>query len=615
MLLLLLWHKGRKELLGRLDGWQQVIIGCCLVLFGSLLDITDNFPELDKFVVVGHTPVEAFLEKVVGYLGGFLFLFVGFWKWIPLAARLDSMQDRLTDREARFHAMVENSTDWIWEVDANGRYSYVSPRVYDLLGYSQLEVMGRSPFDFMPKDEADRIRAAFMEHVAAKRAFALLENVNIHKDGRLVVLETSGTPLLDREGHVVGYHGIDRDITQRKQTELALRESEARFRDLFESSPDPAWVMEGRRFVEGNPAAVGMFGYKSRADFLNLHPTQISPPAQPDGESSYNKAERMMQLAEERGIHRFEWLHQRTDGSEFFAEVTLAAFTLRGKPALYVTVRDISERKQAQAELEIYQQQLEARVKERTAELLVAKEAAEAASLAKRYFMANMSHEMRTPIHQAMGMATLVRRDALTPRQTERLDKLDAALGSLGDIIETILQLTNIESGKLSLACEPLDFRGLVDETVAGLHDCLDAKRLAMQIDVPPMGTVLVGDGAHLKTALFNYLSNAIRFTDGGSVTVRTTVVDENEHSAMVRFEVVDTGIGIAPEDQERIFSVFEQADNTTSRKYQGIGAGLAITRKIAHVMGGDAGCDSTPGAGSTFWFTARFPKAGAAVY
>lgn len=274
-----------------------------------------------------------------------------------------------------------------------------------------------------------------------------------------------------------------------------------------------------------------------------------------------------------------------------------------------ILANTIRERREAELALSAYRDHLEALVKARTAELASAKEAAEAANVAKSAFLANMSHEMRTPLHQIGGLATMVRRDPLTPRQMDRLDRLDFAVRHMTGLVETILELTRLEAGKLELEEKPVAIDTLLRDVVASLHLKAEAKGLRIATEAADLPAGLLGDPKPLQTALLHIASNAVRFTEAGGVTIRVTRTEEDASGATLRFEVEDTGIGIAPEVLPRLFSIFEQADNSATRKYGGTGVGLFVTRKIARLMGGDAGCRSTPGEGSTFWFTARLKK------
>jgi signal transduction histidine kinase/ActR/RegA family two-component response regulator len=239
----------------------------------------------------------------------------------------------------------------------------------------------------------------------------------------------------------------------------------------------------------------------------------------------------------------------------------------------------------------------------------VAKDSAVAANRAKSTFLANMSHEIRTPMTGILGMVHLLRRDGLTPKQLERLDKIVTSAQHLLSIINNILDISKIEAGKLDLEETPFTVDSLLDNVGSILAERVRAKNIRLTISSDPLPPQLMGDPTRLQQALLNYASNAVKFTETGAVTLRTCKQEETAEAVTVRFEVTDTGIGVAPEALPRLFSAFEQADNSMTRKYGGTGLGLAITRRLAELMGGEAGVESTPGVGSTFWFTARLRK------
>ncbi|MDD5298145.1 MAG: ATP-binding protein [Rhodocyclaceae bacterium] len=242
-------------------------------------------------------------------------------------------------------------------------------------------------------------------------------------------------------------------------------------------------------------------------------------------------------------------------------------------------------------------------------ELTVRAKEAEAASLAKSDFLANMSHEIRTPMNAILGMAHLMRRGELSARQIEQLNRIDIAADHLLAIINDILDISKIEAGKLTLEDTDISVPELMNRISKLLAPQASAKGLHLVMDSEHMPSQLRGDPTRLSQALLNYANNAIKFTESGTITVRSRLLEETEQSKLLRFEVSDTGIGINSEQLGRLFAAFEQADNSTTREYGGTGLGLAITRKLAQLMGGDAGATSTPGQGSTFWFTARLAK------
>ena len=264
----------------------------------------------------------------------------------------------------------------------------------------------------------------------------------------------------------------------------------------------------------------------------------------------------------------------------------------------------------------LHREQLEGLVSQRTLELeaanaaeQVARTKAEQSSQAKGAFLANMSHEIRTPLNAITGMAQFLRKDSLTPKQAVSLDKLESASEHLLGIINSILDLSKIDAGMFQLEMATMRVDAVVANVVAMVSDRAHAAKLEIATDVAVIPGNFLGDATRIQQALLNYATNAIKFSTSGRVTIRVRLVDESQDKVLLRFEVEDTGIGISRDALGRLFNAFEQADNSTTRKYGGTGLGLSITQKIAQLMGGDAGAQSTPGVGSLFWFTVRLPK------
>ncbi len=234
---------------------------------------------------------------------------------------------------------------------------------------------------------------------------------------------------------------------------------------------------------------------------------------------------------------------------------------------------------------------------------------AQQATIARSSFLANMSHEIRTPINAIAGLTHLLRSEGATPAQTERLLKIETASQHLLSIINAILDLAKIEAGKLELENVPVDVAEIVADVVAMIQMRADEKRLHVVPHVDPMPIGLAGDPTRLQQALLNYANNAIKFSETGAVHIDVRREDDVEGSALLRFEVRDSGPGIDGDTIRRLFMPFEQADNSTTRLHGGTGLGLAITKQFATLMGGDAGVSSAPDSGSTFWFTARLSR------
>ena len=271
--------------------------------------------------------------------------------------------------------------------------------------------------------------------------------------------------------------------------------------------------------------------------------------------------------------------------------------------------------------LRLYNDNLEVLVAERTQALRKAQLAAEAASVAKTHFLGNMSHELRTPLHQLSAMIHLLQRTELSDKQKNLADKMVPIHKRLIDLVDGILRLTELESRTIVLREDPFDVGAVVEEVVAESQERAMVKHLQLVADPEAVRDLMViGDAGNLRLALQCYVGNAITFTEKGSVCVVATRDRDAEDGSggepglTLRFEVRDTGIGIPVQAVSRLFSVFEQVDNSPTRRFGGTGIGLVTVKKLAEAMGGSAGCTSEEGRGSSFWFTIRVPRASGGV-
>jgi signal transduction histidine kinase/ActR/RegA family two-component response regulator len=260
-------------------------------------------------------------------------------------------------------------------------------------------------------------------------------------------------------------------------------------------------------------------------------------------------------------------------------------------------------------ELRNHRNHLEELVGERTEQLAEARTKANVANEAKSAFLANMSHEIRTPMNAITGLTHLMQQADATPEQAERLDKIDASAQHLLSIINNILDISKIEAGKLTLEQTDFHLDAIFDNVQSLLREQTKSKGLAIEVELNEVSRWLRGDPTRLRQILINYVGNAIKFSEQGTIVLRASKLEENDAGILLRFEVQDTGIGIAPDKLANLFHAFEQADVSTTRKHGGTGLGLAINRRLAMLMGGEVGAESELGQGSTFWFTARLAR------
>ena len=370
--------------------------------------------------------------------------------------------------------------------------------------------------------------------------------------------------------------------------ERHLLKSESQFREMFELSPDPAWIIEEGIFIECNIAALNTLGYKDKSDLIGSRPSTHSPALQPDGESSDYKEGRMIDIALRDGVNRFEWTHTKLDGSFLLVEVTLSRFCLNGRIMLYCMWRDITERNQTEA---IRREIENTRIKNKMI----------------NQFLAHMSHEIRTPMNAIIGMTHLLKKTGLTAQQKNYVDKTGRSANVLLGVINDILDFSKIEAGMLEMELSEFSLDGVIEDIVSllGLKSEESGVDLFIRTD-PAIPNRVVGDRLRLSQVLINLCNNAIKFTDhGGSVTISITMQDP----MVLLFSVEDTGIGISKEQIKSLFKPFSQGDVSTCRNYGGTGLGLTISKKLVEMMGGTIWLTSVLGKGSSFFFTIPFDE------
>lgn len=451
------------------------------------------------------------------------------------------------------------------------------------------------------------INAAINEAIEQGRPYDLeLEMVTVKGNAKWV--RTIGHPVLDGN-KVVKIRGSFQDITRQKKIEQERKRAEEELSKLaqaVEQSPESIVITNLKTEIEYvNEAFIQTSGY-TRQEVLGKNPRFLK-----SGNTPPENYTNMWNCLSRGQTWKGELFNRKKNGDEFieFAIIT----PLRqadGTFSHYVAVKeDITSKKQIAEELDNHRHHLETLVATRTKQLEEARVSAEVANKAKSTFLANMSHEIRTPMNAIMGLTHLLQRDGPMPGQSERLSKISIATKHLLSIINDILDLSKIEAGKLQLEQTDFHLGAIFDHIQSMLRDQAQEKGLTIEVDQNAVPIWIRGDPTRLQQALLNYASNAIKFSEQGTISIRAKLLEEQDEELLVRFEVRDTGIGIAPDKLPSLFQAFKQSDDSTTRLYGGTGLGLVITQHFATLMGGDAGVESTLGQGSTFWFTARLGR------
>ncbi|MGB0671361.1 MAG: PAS domain S-box protein, partial [Rhodospirillales bacterium] len=516
---------------------------------------------------------------------------------------LDQAMRLAEERAKRLDTIINTASDGIIAIDVQGTVLIFSPAAERIFGYSADDVIGRNVNILMPGPDADRHDGYLMRYRDDGISRVVGRNrevTGLRKDGSTFPMD-----LAVGEADVAGgsiFTGIVRDITVRKEAEAGLirarEDAEAaseRFQMLFENSYDAVMILSGRTFRACNEVALRMFGFASEEEFCTYGPGDLSPEYQPCGRNSAEIVLEKIKAVQTEGQQFFEWVHQRHDNGETFpCEVLLSAKTIGNNPIIQAVVRDVTERK------------------ENELALIQARDAAEAANQAKSAFLANMSHEIRTPMNGIIGLSEILTYGKLSAEDASMVAMIQDASRSLLGIIDDILDFSKIEAGKLKIDAVPFSLEDVIDRTCGLIGAHARAKKVSLRQFVDPaIPALLEGDELRVGQVLNNLLGNAIKFsvspTKKGCVSLRADLLDIDERIARVRLVVADNGLGIAPEDQGRLFKPFEQADNKTTRRFGGTGLGLTITKSLVAMMRGEISLNSAIGQGTTFSLTLPF--------
>jgi PAS domain S-box-containing protein len=503
----------------------------------------------------------------------------------------------------RYEAVAHSSNDAIITANNKGIIVAWNPRATRIFGYSLAEIVGKPLETLVPDRYHEQYRHVITNAFSGKEHHVIDEPVELtgrRKDGTEFDIDVSLTHWRVAEGDYLT--GTVRDITQRKSTEQTLRV----LSEAIRQCPEAIVITDTKARIEYvNEAFVAHTGY-SQEEVIGRNPRILH-----SGKTPSETFKSMWDTLTNGEPWMGEFHNRRKDGNPVIEFAVVAPIRQAdGNITHFVAIKeDITEKKRLSEELDSYRFHLEEVVEQRTAQLADARIQAEAANVAKSSFLANMSHEIRTPMNAIVGLTHLLRNSEPTPRQLDRLNKIDEAASHLLALIHNILDLSKIESGKMELEVTDFTLNAILDNVRSMITNQARAKRLRIVIDLGSAPLWLRGDSTRLRQALLNYAANAVKFTERGQITLRSTLLEENDDGLLIRFDVEDTGIGVAPEKLGGLFKAFEQADTSITRKYGGTGLGLAITRRLAQLMGGEAGVESELHHGSTFWFTARLKR------
>ncbi len=467
---------------------------------------------------------------------------------------------------------LDHANDGVIWANSEGQFVYVNESVCRRLGYSREELLTMWVGDLSRHMTREKW-CVWWNRVRAEKHLSM-ETMHTTKDGRQIPIEVLANYIKigDREFNA----GFLRDISERKKAEQDRIETEERFRKLVEASREGIALLQRLHILTTNQSFARMFGYEPE-EVIGRSAFEFAAP------ECHHDFRDVMNATYEKP---FQSVGIRKDGSRFPLEIAGRSLFYQGRIIQGVVVHDLTRRMKVEAELRD------------------AIEEAREASRTKSEFLANMTHELRTPLNGVIGMAGLLLDSSLSTEQRECTKSIDMSGRMLLSLVNDMLDYSKIEAGKMQFELIPFSLRTIIEEVMDLLAPKAHTKGLDFSAYVPFSSSFLVkGDPGRVRQILVNYLDNAIKFTEHGEVVLTVEITDQDSDHIYPRFEVRDTGIGIAAEKVADLFTPFTQADTSTTRRFGGTGLGLAISRQLSEMMGGRTGAESIEGKGSTFWF------------
>lgn len=496
-------------------------------------------------------------------------------------------EQRLIESEEKYRRMFEDSSLGIFKLDRNFTFISANKSFAAMFDYESpvdfLIELNNNPSRFFPDFAGEW--GFIKELIKSKQDRFKIERELLKKDGKRIQTYIHLRKVNERNSGKEFYiEGFVEDITIRKATERKLLLSEQKFKALFEKSYEPILILDKNKIIDCNRKACELFNM-SRQQILDKDYLFFSAAKQYKNADAAELFKEKIQKVRDGEPQNFDWIHVR-DNQKFDAEVSLARIYVNNKRRVQAIIRDVSEKRLAEKQLK------------------KAKEDAEKARKAQSEFLSLMSHEIRTPLNAVVSLTDLMLHENLNVDQLENLDTIKFSARHLLGVIDDILDYNKIESGNIEFDYEDFDLRQLIKDLYKTLEIKAQQKNLELIIDIDEkIPSILRTDTLRLEQVLYNMLSNAIKFTPSGFVSLKIEKKSDEPGDSNILFEVKDTGIGIAEDRLDAIFEKFTQAEVSTSRKYGGSGLGLSICKKLIELQGGTISAKSKPGKGSVFTF------------
>ncbi|MBC2594115.1 PAS domain-containing protein [Ruficoccus amylovorans] len=532
-----------------------------------------------------------------------------------MARRLNRMLESLYEAQhltRRLSMVAARTINGVAITDAEGRIEWVNEGFTRITGYTLHECRGRKPGDFLQGKDTDPVAVDLMRTGIRSQSGFNVEILNYNKNGTPYWVSIETQPIHDDQGRLSGFMAIEADITERVESDKAIKENQERWDLALEGSRDGVWdwnLQTNEVFFSANWAR--MFGY-DREDISNRFEELTSRIHPDDLPRTMNEVRR--HFARETRIYECTYRMVRKDKSVCWVlDRGKAVFDANGRPYRMIgTHTDITQQMEREEELRKAKnkaEELNAKLKEVVKTAWDSTLEAKRANQAKSAFLATMSHEIRTPMNGVIGMTGLLLDTPLNPEQRDYVKTIQGSGEALLTIINDILDYSKIEAGRIELEKLPFSIADCISETLNLLAPKADRKGLELTYSISEnVPHILIGDATRLKQVLVNLLGNAVKFTEQGRVVVSVESEHLGNHLHQIRFTIRDTGIGIPRDRMDRLFDSFSQVDASTSRRYGGSGLGLAISKRLVRLMGGDISVLSEEGQGSTFSFHVQFP-------